>query len=305
MKMINLKIQAKTFSLIFLCLQNLSFSLLINKRRDTPDGRVVVLLTEVVKLFISFVGLLLFCPPEEYLSVFNKKTLLMSFIPSLFYSFQNNLCYISLSRIPPLYFGLLYQTKILTTALFSMIIFNRKFTNRKIFALVLLFCGVFLVQADLSSVNIERSGLDIFIGTVSLFTASIFSGFTGVYTEWFLKKPSSFSNKKNETIFIPTLQSSLFGFIFSVISLISPSFVLTNKKIFDGISNRTYLIVLNQSIGGLLVAVVTKYADSVLKTFSTCISIVLFILITKGFSQLNFLFKIGSFFVMSAIILYN
>lgn len=300
-----MSLKIKALSLFFLCLQNLSFSFLVNKREDTPDSRIVVLLTEVVKFFVSLFLLFIFGSSKDYYSVFNQRTLLLISIPSLLYFFQNNLCYISLTRIPPLYFSLLYQTKILTTALFTTILFKKKFTKRKIIALFLLFCGVFFVQADFSSVHKKQNNLDVLIGIFSLCLASVFSGFTGVYTEWFLKKGNNIKGKKTNYIFISTLQSAFFGIIFSIISIFSSYLTLIPKKVFSGITNRTYLIVLNQSIGGLLVVITTKYADSVLKTFSTCISIVLFMLTTKNVFELSFLFKIGTVFVIIAVFLYN
>lgn len=69
----------------------------------------------------------------------------------------------------------------------------------------------------------------------------------------------------------------------------------------------TWVVVVNQAFGGLLVAIVIKYADNIIKGFATSIAIVVSTILSIflfGF-QLQPLFVFGSILVISAVYLYS
>ena len=67
-------------------------------------------------------------------------------IPSGLYTIQNNLLFISLSNLDAATYQVTYQLKILTTALFSVLMLGKKLDALKWISLVLLMSGVSLVQ---------------------------------------------------------------------------------------------------------------------------------------------------------------
>ena len=67
-------------------------------------------------------------------------------IPSGLYTLQNNLLYIALSNLDAATYQVTYQLKILTTALFSVLMLGMKLDSFKWISLVLLMAGVSLVQ---------------------------------------------------------------------------------------------------------------------------------------------------------------
>ena len=67
-------------------------------------------------------------------------------IPSALYTLQNNLLFISLSNLDPATYQVTYQLKILTTALFSVLMLGKKLDSFKWISLVILMFGVSLVQ---------------------------------------------------------------------------------------------------------------------------------------------------------------
>ncbi|VDO15078.1 unnamed protein product [Rodentolepis nana] len=77
---------------------------------------------------------------------------------------------------------------------------------------------------------------------------------------------------------------------------------------FRGYNFLVLLVILLQSVGGLLVAVVIKYADNILKVFSTSISIILSCLasyyLLNDFEP-NRYFAIGTLAVLGATVLYS
>ncbi|KAG0648723.1 hfm1 [Hyphodiscus hymeniophilus] len=74
-------------------------------------------------------------------------------IPASLYTLQNSLQYIAVSNLDAVHFQILYQLKILTTALFSVTMLGRVLSSRRWIALVLLTFGVTIVQLPASDPN--------------------------------------------------------------------------------------------------------------------------------------------------------
>jgi len=74
-------------------------------------------------------------------------------IPATLYTLQNSLQFIAASNLDASTMQITYQLKILTTAMFSVILLRRKITLRKWLALCLLAVGVIIVQVPLTTVN--------------------------------------------------------------------------------------------------------------------------------------------------------
>lgn len=76
---------------------------------------------------------------------------------------------------------------------------------------------------------------------------------------------------------------------------------------FVGFSGLAWSLVMIQGIGGILVALVMKYADNILKSFCTSVSIIIVGLASVYLFDLHptTLFLLGSMMVMVSIFLYN
>ena len=76
---------------------------------------------------------------------------------------------------------------------------------------------------------------------------------------------------------------------------------------FHGYTSITLFNIVVQSCGGLIIAVVIKFADNILKNFSTAISIIVSSVISWMFMGFNltFLFAIGVALVNYAVYLYG
>jgi len=133
---------------------------LVDGRKYLPS--TAVLASEVIKFTISLTMALyelqskLHNAPATTLfsdllqAVFTGDSWKMA-IPALLYSLQNSLQYIAASNLDASTLQITYQLKILTTALFSVLILRRKLTGRKWLSLFMLAIGVTLVQAPLHS----------------------------------------------------------------------------------------------------------------------------------------------------------
>ncbi|KAN0098570.1 udp-galactose transporter-like protein [Hyaloscypha variabilis] len=117
-----------------------------------------VFLNEVIKLAVSLTiamyDISRTLPPSTpatvlfeqlYMSVFSGDGWKLA-IPATLYTLQNSLQYIAVSNLAAVHFQILYQLKILTTALFSVTMLGRALSSRRWIALLLLTFGVAIVQ---------------------------------------------------------------------------------------------------------------------------------------------------------------
>ncbi|XP_053325669.1 UDP-N-acetylglucosamine transporter isoform X2 [Spea bombifrons] len=226
-------------------------------------------------------------------------------IPSGIYTLQNNLLYVALSNLDAATYQVTYQLKILTTALFSVTMLQRKLTRNQWISLCILMAGVTLVQWPSDSNSSPSKELSVgsrFVGLMAVLTACFSSGFAGVYFEKILKETK-------QSVWIRNIQLGVFGGIFGLMGV----FIYDGERVskdgfFQGYNNLTWAVVALQALGGLVIAAVIKYADNILKGFATSLSIILSTLISYFWLQ-DFIptsvFFVGAMFVISATFLYG
>ena len=130
------------------------------------------------------------------------------------------------------------------------------------------------------------------MGLVYVLSACISSGFAGVYYEKLVKSGSqpsviirnlqmgkhknTFSRNMKTGLDSPHNFSGLIALpLSSVAVLLNVREIVFDRGFFHGYNNLVATVVFLQAAGGLLVAVVVKYADNILKGFATSGSIVL------------------------------
>ena len=214
-------------------------------------------------------------------------------VPSFLYTVQNNLLYLALTNLDAASYQVLYQLKILTTAIFSATMLGRRFSATKWAALVVLTCGVAIVEISGGSNDestSEKEDGNRFVGFVAVLSAACTSGFAGVYFEKILKG-------SEVTLWIRNIQMGLFSIAIAfVTAMVKDSVEISQKGFFVGYSPIVLTVITVQAVGGLIVAVVVKYADNVLKVFASSFSILLSCLI----SALAFDFKPNKMFLFGA-----
>jgi len=226
------------------------------------------------------------------------------------YSLQHNLVFVALQHLDAATFQVLYQTKIITTALFSVVMLNKSLTYTKWISLFLLTQGVILVQLPPCNTKTTEAILvasskiqpNPIFGFFIVCILSLTSAFAGVYFEKVLK-----SNKKT-SIFGRNLQMGFYGLIFSTIMLfLNDGKGVLSDGFFYGYNGITWCIILVATFGGILVAIVVQYTDNITKGFATSISIILNCLISSLIFdfQLTLIFIIGTGVVISSSILYS
>lgn len=198
-------------------------------------------------------------------------------VPAGIYLAMNMLGFVSLHRIDAGTFAVVQQSKIFFTALFGRLFLGRVLSQPKICALVCLVLGVLLITleaqpssqacADPAAVRsgvMPDSPLSYAVGVVAVALDSLLSGFATVYFEKVLKTTVL-------TVWDRNLQLAFYSML-----IYGPWTIYDNPtNPFRGWSMVTVVVAVLGAVGGILVALVIKYADGLAKSLSTASSIVL------------------------------
>ena len=221
---------------------------------------------------------------------------------SLIYVIQNNLLFFAASNLDVATFQVSYQLKILATALFFVIMLSTKLLPTQWLSLFLLFVGVVLVKlANLQSSSAVSATEDPFVGFCAVIIACCLSGFAGVYFEKVLKSSSA-------SVWLRNVQLSFLSIPLALSLCYSYDFVpITVNGFFFGYDSFVWFVILVKASGGLIVALVVKYANNILKGFSTSIAIVIGCTANVFFFGvlLNVQFVAGTALVICAVFLYG
>lgn len=308
----------KYVSLAVLVVQTTTLVLILRYSRTAPTSgsepryisSTAIVSSETLKIFICI--LLIFKEEGSIRDLFDVlwEEIVQSpmetfklLIPATLYTIQNNLLFMALSNLDAATYQVTYQLKILTTAICSVVMLNKKLSTMQWFSLILLMIGVSLVQlpgseeepivaAAAVTATIGQGGLDENIvtdsssseevtiipimketnkaaGLAAVLASCFLSGFTGVYFEKLVKQT-------RQSLWIRSLQLAIFGFVFGLAAVyVQDSEQVNTGGFFQGYNSTTVMVVLLQAGGGMLVALVMKYADNILKGFATSVSIVL------------------------------
>ncbi|XP_072223060.1 UDP-galactose translocator [Leuresthes tenuis] len=307
----------KYISLAVLVVQNASLILSIRYVRTLPGDRFfttsAVVMAEVLKVLTCLLIILLqkrFNLKETFLFLldsilFQYKDTLKLAVPSLIYTLQNNLQYIAISNLPAATFQVTYQLKILTTALFSVMMLRKSLSRVQWVSLLLLFAGVAIVQVQQEG-NKEASvandsDQNYTVGLVAVVISCLSSGFAGVYFEKILKGSSA-------SVWMRNVQLGIFGTALGLLGLWwNDGAAIAERGFLFGYTDMVWCVIFNQAFGGLLVAVVVKYADNILKGFATSFSIIVSTVMSIylfGF-HVDLLFTAGAGLVIGAVYMYS
>lgn len=301
---------AKYLSLGVLVLQNSMLALTMRYSR-TMDGPMylastAVVVAEAIKCAVSCVLL----KQEEgeggvpiTVRVFSDPYgLLRLMVPAALYTVQNNLAYFAMSHLEAATYQLLYQLKILTTALCSVLLLGRSLSWTQWFSLCVLSVGVGLVQTanTAPTANADEATRNSFVGFVAVLAACCSSGLAGVYFELVLKGSKT-------SLWVRNVQLSLIGLLFGLVPVMKDQERVAAMGFFHGYNTVVWVVVLLQALGGLLVALVVKYADNILKGFATSISIIISCVCSYFLfnTVVNTRFVVGALCVLYAVFLYS
>nr|XP_043626498.1 CMP-sialic acid transporter 1 [Erigeron canadensis]XP_043626499.1 CMP-sialic acid transporter 1 [Erigeron canadensis]XP_043626500.1 CMP-sialic acid transporter 1 [Erigeron canadensis] len=215
------------------------------------------------------------------------KTVRLYPIPSIIYLFHNNIQFATLTYVDASTYQIMGNLKIVTTALLFRLFLKRKLSTLQWMAIVLLAVGTTTSQVKgCGAASCDSLFSSPIQGYMLGILSACLSALAGVYTEFLMKK-------NNDTLYWQNVQLYTFGAIFNMGRLFLDDFRggFENgpwwNRLFNGYTVTTWLVVLNLGSTGLLVSWLMKYADNIVKVYSTSMAM----LLTMVLSVFLFTFK--------------
>lgn len=302
-----------------------------------------ITMVELLKLLFS-VGYIVLVQKRNPFSVITyikndwRNTMLLC-VPATAYSFQMSMEYVAMANIDPSTFSVLVQMKMLTTALFFRTILKKKLMKKQFMSLIILTVGVMLCSIKTGAEKDENDGGNKSLGiaaTLGKYWDMVYSllsllplydnvhscvypifvgiacssGFASVYTEKVIKtarKNTSF-NKEDYGLAYMQAQLAIVSLVVLGLYAFTKDFKeITENGFFHNYDIAAFCSSLNSAVGGLIVAAVLKFANSVLKGYATAVSVVLTTIASNIMfgTQLSLFFVMGSVNCCMAVLLYN
>ena len=217
--------QFKLMLLTGMVLQN-SATVLVGRytRSSVPADELyvvnhLILVTEIGKLLLSCLFEFVTTNGQLIQSIKvniiqRPKDALKIMVPALLYLVQNSLLYVALSNLTAPIFQVTYQGKLVTTAIVSVLMLNRKYTFQQWICLVVLSIGVAIVvlgESGADKKKTETGPQSLTVGLLAVTIACLSSALAGVYFEKVVKAPGPGGEKaKPVSVWMRNIQLAFF-----------------------------------------------------------------------------------------------
>jgi UDP-sugar transporter A1/2/3 len=307
----------KFIAMALLTIQNSSLTLLMRYSRSEPAEKqylpsTCVITTEAAKLLVSVFLLRRERGDDSTTGTpankdFDLVEMGKSAIPAALYVVQNNLAFVALQNLDAVLYQVVSQGKILTTALFSMLILGKTFNKSQWASILLLFVGIVVVQFDdikkaAGAAGASSTGGNHAVGMLAVVGMLCCSAGAGVYFEKILKGSPVSIWARNCHLAGIGIVSGLGG-----IAMTADLDIVLERGFFHGYRPLTWSIVALLALGGLLIAVVIKHADSMMKCFATSMAIIVSCVVSIIFLhfELTVSIAVGTVMVNAAVHFYS
>jgi len=201
------------------------------------------------------------------------------------------------------------------TAAFSVTMLQKQIKRVQWLSILIMGVGIAIVQlADAKessqSSMANASEQNVVAGVTMLLLACCCSGFASVFTEKVLKQVGN-QNQKKKSVWLQNMLMAAFSMCICLFSasgeMLSPPPGSQTSEILHGFTWKTWVMAANNAIGGLLVALVIKYADNILRGFASALATITTAILSVflfGF-ELKLTFALGSFLVIGSTMLYG
>lgn len=239
-----------------------------------------------------------------------KTWIALAGLPAFLYTIQNVAALMAYQNLEALTFNVLNQTKILSAALSCYFVMGKRQSKMQVISLCVLIVSTLVIEQILhpgifasllsmgsgtAKLSGSFSGRRVTHGVVPILVASLISGMAGALTQKNLQGGSfggasakiwgKKNRKSTKAIDRPPRNAYLFSMemnIASVILLLASLFmsengrnIIRSRTFFSNWTPETFIPVITNSIGGILVGLVTKHAGSVRKGFALIFGLLL------------------------------
>ncbi|GMF33327.1 unnamed protein product [Phytophthora fragariaefolia] len=201
--------------------------------------------------------------------------------PALLNALETNLNYVVLRYLDAATVSVLWNLKILLTAVLFRVVLKNPLSELHKLAIALLVLGVLTSQSDRFGQIATENSQHVALGLCLALVGVTLSSCASVFAEWTLKRQSD----------CPFLWQSLqmfgFGVLFNALGLIVDGKVLIHEGFFHGYNGWAVGVAVVNSIGGISMACILKYLDNIACVYSHSMAMML----TAFFSMMFFAFS--------------
>ncbi|EED95628.1 hypothetical protein THAPSDRAFT_16344, partial [Thalassiosira pseudonana CCMP1335] len=256
-------------------------------RKFTPqtiNRSSVVLIQEVVKFVILSCIHLHYQISNSYLPSLMtgwsiKTWITLAGLPAFLYTIQNISSLMAYQNLEALTFNVLNQTKILSAALSCYFVMGKRQSKMQVVSLLLLTLSTLVIEKILhlgSIASLGSAGRRFTHGIVPIFAASLISGMAGALTQLNLQ---GVSTRPPRNAYLFSMEMNVASIIFLLGSLFMSAdgraVLRSPTTFFSNWTPQTFIPVVTNAIGGILVGLVTKHAGSVRKGFALIFGLLL------------------------------
>lgn len=322
----------KLLLLVMMVAQNSALALVGRYSRSHGPKEDLYVITHLI-LVIELGKFIASCALEHYISGGNLASQLRTYvwerpvdalkisIPAGLYLFQNTLLYVALENLTAPMFQVTYQFKLVTAAIVSVIMLQRKYNLKQWVCLCIISLGVALVvlgeKKDSNKENTDDDddeddepfgSTNLLVGLLAVSCACVCSALAGVYFEKVLKKKADTTDDEppEASMWMRNIQLAFYSVLIAMVRgwwENSASGQESTLPYLYGFNAWTWTLVALQVCGGLLVAAVLKYADNVLKGLATGVSVVVstFLSTLLFRTPLGMEFAVGACMILSSV----
>lgn len=206
----------------------------------------------------------------------------MAFLPAALYALQNIAALQAYQNLDSLTFNVLNQTKTLSAALCCYLVMGRKQSIVQVFSLLLLLFSALIMErlvpfdsmfsAEVTIEMPEWSSKHWSHGVAPIMVASFISGLSGALSE---KNLQAQGGGRDPYLFSMELCAASTLILMGSLIFSPDGKHISTRGFWNGWTGTTWIPIFTNSIGGIIVGLVTKYAGSVKKGFALIFGIFL------------------------------
>jgi len=230
----------------------------------------------------------------------------VAFVPAFLYTIQNQAALLAYQNLNGVTYNVLNQTKTMSAALCCYFLMGRKQSRAQVMALLLLLVSALIIE-DIISIDYilnvmqgkaltENDSLTSSLGpkhvthgVAPVLLASFLSGLAGAISQKNLQSASGqASGGRNPYLFSAELCIASLVLLFISLTFSQDGKMIQQHGFFHEWTAQTFIPIVTNAVGGIVVGLVTKYAGSVRKGFA-----LIFGMLFTGFIQ-SFMSDTGS-----------
>ena len=194
-------------------------------------------------------------------------------VPAALYLAKNLLQYYVLLYTDAPSYQILKNLNIVSTGILYRLFLQKELSNTQWAAITLLALGCTVAQLSASSdavLTTPAAGLFIAVAM------AILSGFAGVYTELILKSGGNKRNVNAQNVYLYA-----FGVLFNVFAIFAYDYdAVIQRGYFHGYTFLVAVMIANHAASGIAVSLVMKFANNIVKVYSTSVAMILTTLVS-------------------------